>query len=421
MLPYTLIEKKQAGKTLSFEEWEFFIKGFLSGKVPAYQMSTMLMAIYFKGLEEQEVTALINIVIDSGDRVRFDNSDVFYADKHSTGGVGDKISLILAPLAAATGRVRVPMISGRALGHSGGTLDKLESIPGFKTNLTLAEFKKQTDAIGCALIGQTDNICPADREMYALRDVTATVRSIPLICVSILSKKIAEGIQGLVLDVKSGNGAFMQTEEDAAKLAEDLKKFGEAGGLKVTPIITDMNQPLGEAVGNWLEVRESIEVLQGGGPEEVRDLSIRLTEEMILLGEPKADKKVIRTELETLLKNGKAFEKFLEIVKTQGGDISVLETPDSYPKSKFVAEVTAEEEGVIKEIDTYFLGLDAIYLGAGRRQSTDTIDPKAGMLVHVRLGDRVKPGDPIITLFSDNETAINEKVKEIGERFLLRG
>jgi len=420
MLPYSLIEKKQAGKPLNFKEWDFFIRGFLSGKIPAYQMSTMLMAIYFRGLEEDEVTALINIVIDSGDRVRFDNPDIFYADKHSTGGVGDKISLILAPLAASTGRVRVPMISGRALGHSGGTLDKLESIPGFKTNLTLAEFKKQTDAIGCALIGQTDNICPADRELYALRDVTATVRSIPLICISILSKKIAEGIQGLVLDVKSGNGAFMQTEEDAEKLAKDLKKFGEAGGLKVTPVITDMNQPLGEAVGNWLEVRESIDVLQGEGPEEVRDLSIKLTEEMILLSEPDADRKSVRAELETLLDNGKAFEKFLEIVKAQGGDLSVLENPETYPKSRYVAEVTAEEGGIITEIDTYFLGLDAIYLGAGRRQSTDTIDPKAGMLVHVRLGDTVKPGDLIITLFSDNESAINEKIKEIGERFLLR-
>ncbi|MDD3807428.1 MAG: thymidine phosphorylase, partial [Candidatus Marinimicrobia bacterium] len=272
MLPYTLIEKKQAGKALTREEWEFFIFGFLSKEIPDYQMSAMLMAIYFQGLEDDEISNLIDIVIKSGKRIHFKNKDIFYADKHSTGGVGDKISLILAPLAAATGKVRVPMISGRALGHSGGTLDKLESIPGFRTNLTLEEFQKQTDKIGCALIGQTDDICPADRALYALRDVTATVRSIPLICISILSKKIAEGIQGLVLDVKSGNGAFMQKPEDAELLAKKLKYFGEANGLKVTPVITDMNQPLGQAVGNWLEVREAIDVLHGGGPQCVRDL-----------------------------------------------------------------------------------------------------------------------------------------------------
>jgi pyrimidine-nucleoside phosphorylase len=419
MLPYTLIEKKQAGKVLSYKEWKFFISGFLSGEIPSYQMSTMLMAIYFRGLEEEEVTALINIVIKSGDRIQFNNPDIFYADKHSTGGVGDKISLILAPLAAASGRIRVPMISGRALGHSGGTLDKLESIPGFRTRLTLDEFKKQTDKIGCALIGQTDNICPADRELYALRDVTATVRSIPLICISILSKKIAEGIQGLVLDVKSGNGAFMQTRKEAEALASQLKKFGEENGLKVTPVITDMNQPLGEAVGNWLEVREALDVLRGSGPKEVRDLSVRLTEEMILLAEPEAERNTIHAELEGLLDSGKALEKFLEIVKAQDGDTSVLENPDSYPKPKYAAEIAAEESGTIKEIDTYLLGLDAIHLGAGRRQSTDKIDPKAGMLVHVRLGDKVSKGDPVITLFSDNEDALKEKAKEIGNRFIL--
>jgi pyrimidine-nucleoside phosphorylase len=420
MLPYSLIEKKQAGKALTRKEWEFFISGYLSEDIPAYQMSAMLMAIYFRGLEDEEVSNLIDIVIKSGKRIHFKHKDVFYADKHSTGGVGDKISLILAPLAAASGRVRVPMISGRALGHSGGTLDKLESIPGFRTHLTLKEFQEQTDRIGCALIGQTNDICPADRELYALRDVTATVRSIPLICISILSKKIAEGIQGLVVDVKSGNGAFMQTKKDAKILASKLKHFGEAGGLKVTPVITDMNQPLGKAVGNWLEVRESLDVLHGGGPRDVRDLSIRLTEEMILLAEPNADRKAIRTELASLLDNGKAFDKFLEIVKAQEGDISVLENPDTYPKPDYVAEVTADKTGIVQSIDTYGLGLDAIDLGAGRRKSTDTIDPKAGMLVHISIGDKVSPGDPFFTLFSDNEKALKKKVKEIGERVKLR-
>ncbi len=420
MLPYTLIEKKQAGKALNRKEWEFFITGFLSEEIPAYQMSAMLMAVYFRSLEDHEVSDLIDIVIKSGKRLRFTDKKFFYADKHSTGGVGDKISLILAPLAASTGRVRIPMISGRALGHSGGTLDKLESIPGFRTNLTLKEFQKQTDEIGCALIGQTNDICPADRELYALRDVTATVRSIPLICISILSKKIAEGIQGLVLDVKSGNGAFMQTRKEAETLASQLKKFGEENGLKITPVITDMNQPLGEAVGNWLEVRESIDVLNGKGPREVRELSIRLVEEMILLAEPGAKREEINSELETLLDNGKAFEKFLEIVRAQDGDTSVLTDPDSYPKSHFVAEVTAGEGGVLESIDTYGLGLDAIDLGAGRRKNTDTIDPKAGMLIHVRLGDKISAGDPLITLFSDHEKALKKRIKEIGKRFKLK-
>ncbi len=420
MLPYSLIEKKQAGKALIRKEWDFFITGYLSEEIPAYQMSAMLMAIYFRGLEDGEVTDLIDIVIKSGKQIRFKDKNTFYADKHSTGGVGDKISLILAPLAAAAGRVRVPMISGRALGHSGGTLDKLESIPGFRTNLTLKEFQDQTDQIGCALIGQTNDICPADRELYALRDVTATVRSIPLICISILSKKIAEGIRGLVLDVKAGNGAFMQTQKEAETLAKKLKQFGEAGGLKVTPVITDMNQPLGQAVGNWLEVRESIDVLQGGGPKDVRDLSIRLTEEMILLAEPEADRVSVHAELESLIDNGKAFEKFLEIVEAQDGDISVLKDPDSYPEPAYVAEVTADEDGIVKAIDTYGLGLDAIDLGAGRRKNSDTIDPKAGMLVHVSIGDNVSSGDPVITLFSDNEKALKKKVNEIGGRIELR-
>lgn len=419
MLPYSLIEKKQVGKALTRKEWEFFITGYLSDEIPAYQMSAMLMAIYFRGLEDEEVAGLIDIVIKSGKQIRFNDKNTFYADKHSTGGVGDKISLILAPLAAATGRVRVPMISGRALGHSGGTLDKLESIPGFRTNLTLKEFQDQTDKIGCALIGQTNDICPADRELYALRDVTATVRSIPLICISILSKKIAEGIRGLVLDVKVGNGAFMQTQKEAKTLAAKLKQFGEAGGLKVTPVITDMNQPLGQAVGNWLEVRESIDVLQGGGPKDVRDLSIRLAEEMILLAEPEADRASIHAELESLIDTGKAFEKFLEIAEAQNGDISVLKDPDTYPEPAYVAEVTADEDGIVKTIDTYGLGLDAIDLGAGRRKNTDTIDPKAGMLVHVSIGDTVSSGNPVMTLFSDNEKALKKKVKEIGERIEL--
>ncbi|MEA2076909.1 MAG: thymidine phosphorylase, partial [Candidatus Marinimicrobia bacterium] len=325
MLPYTLIEKKQRGQELTKDEIKFFVDGYVNKNIPEYQMAAFLMAVYFKGMEAKEINAYIDVILNSGKRVTFNDKNIYYSDKHSTGGVGDKISLILAPLAMASGKVKVPMISGRGLGHSGGTLDKLESIPGFSTQMSLKEFQKQTDRIGCALIGQTDDLCPADKMLYALRDVTATVRSIPLICGSILSKKIAEGIKGLVLDVKTGNGAFISKYEDTKYLAEQLKYFGETYGLSVRPVISDMNQPLGNKIGNWLEVEESLDVLKGGGPRAVRELSLVLTGQMLAMADPKRSENDIREELENLLDNGAAYEAFLKIAKTQGADISFLE------------------------------------------------------------------------------------------------
>ena len=417
MLPYTLIEKKQAGKVLSKDELSFFVNGYVNHTIPDYQMSAMLMAIYFKGMVAEEINAYIDVILHSGKRVQFNNPSAYYADKHSTGGVGDKVSLILAPLAMASGKVKVPMISGRGLGHSGGTLDKLESIPGFSTQMSLKEFEKKTDKIGCALIGQTDDLCPADKVLYALRDVTATVRSIPLICGSILSKKIAEGIQGLVLDVKTGNGAFISDYNETLELAKNLKYFGEAYGLSVRPVISDMSQPLGNKIGNWLEVEESLDVLKGGGPADVRELSIVLTSQMLAMANPKTSMQAIRKELETLLDNGKAYDAFLKIAEVQGGDISYLENPSKYENSKYIIPVKSPSRGTISAINTYQLGLDAIALGAGRRAITDKIDPKAGLTVHKHIGQSVEVGETIITLQSDKKEAAEQLSKDLAKRF----
>lgn len=417
MLPYTLIEKKQNGKSLNKDEIKFLVDGYVKESIPDYQMAAFLMAVYFKGMDADEINAYIDVILNSGRRVQFKDTNTYYADKHSTGGVGDKISLILAPLAMASGKVKVPMISGRGLGHSGGTLDKLESIPGFSTQMSLEDFQKQTDKIGCALIGQTADLCPADKMLYALRDVTATVRSIPLICGSILSKKIAEGIKGLVLDVKTGNGAFINKYEETRHLAEQLKYFGEAYGLSVRPVISDMNQPLGDKVGNWLEVEESLDVLKGGGPEAVRELSLVLTGQMLAMADPKRTEDDIRKELGTLLDNGAAYEAFLKIAETQGADVKYLENPSLYDKSEYVIEVKSSRKGTISTIDTYQLGLDAIELGAGRKAITDVIDPKAGLVVHKHLGDSVEKGDVLITLHTDKKSAADTLGNEIEDRF----
>ncbi len=421
MIPYTLIEKKQAGKELTKDEISFFVNGYVNKSIPDYQMAALLMAVYFKGMNSNEINGYIDVILNSGRRVQFEDKNTFYADKHSTGGVGDKISLILAPLAMASGKVKVPMISGRGLGHSGGTLDKLESIPGFSTQMTLEAFRKQTDKIGCALIGQTGDLCPADKVLYALRDVTATVRSIPLICGSILSKKIAEGIQGLVLDVKTGNGAFIPEYEQTKHLAQQLKYFGEAYGLSVRPVISDMNEPLGDKIGNWLEVEESLDVLKGGGPSKVRELSIVLTAQMIAMTEPKRNIEDITKELETLLDNGKAFEAFLKIAEIQGADISYLENPSKYDKSSHVITVKASHGGTIASINNYQLGLDAITLGAGRKALTDMIDPKAGLIVHKHIGENIEKNEALITLKSDKKKEIEELANSIEKRFSISG
>lgn len=400
-----LIRKKRNGKPLTGSEIQFLIFAYLKNKIPDYQFSAFLMAVYFRGMNDEEQSALTNAMINSGIVVNLKSIKGVKVDKHSTGGVGDKTSLIIAPIAAAAG-VKVPMISGRGLGHSGGTLDKLESIPGFRTDLSLNEYKNVLKKCGAVLIGQTKEIAPADKLIYALRDVTATVESIPLITGSIMSKKIAEGIDGLVLDVKTGSGAFMSEEKDALKLADSLIRTAKSFNKKVIAFITDMNQPLGNYIGNWFEVYESIKVLQGDNVPDLLELSVNLAGAMIFLGK-KANSinegKEISLEL---IKNGKAFDKFIEIVKLQNGDTKYLFNPEKYPKSKFSCKVLAPQKGFLASINNYEIGMAALELGAGRKTKEDKIDPKAGIIFYPKIGSQVKKEDVIAEIFSDNKTKL---------------
>lgn len=392
-----IIQKKRDGKTLTESEINFFLRAYLHGEVADYQMSALLMAVYFQGMSFDETVALTRIMRDSGEVVDWSHLTGAKVDKHSTGGVGDKISLILAPLVAAAG-VYVPMISGRSLGHTGGTLDKLESIPGFKTRLSLPRFKKLAEEVGTCLIGQTEAICPADRRIYSLRDATATVQSIPLICGSILSKKLAEGIDALVLDVKVGNGAIFKDNATAEELATHLIQTATAFNLNTVALLTDMSQPLGAAVGNWVEVCEAIEVLKGNGPEDTRKVTLALGALMLQLAGKTKDLQAGVAELRPLLDNGTAWQKFLEIVKAQEGDVSFVESPEKYPAPKYRHEVKAEAEGYVNSINAREIGRLCMLLGAGRKTVEDQVDYTAGMLVHKKVGDRVHRGESLITL-----------------------
>ncbi|MCL6494327.1 MAG: thymidine phosphorylase, partial [Ignavibacterium sp.] len=408
-----IIRKKRNKKSLTKEEIDFLISGYTKGKIPDYQFSAFLMAAFINGMNKDETASLTNAMLYSGKIVDLSSIKGVKVDKHSTGGVGDKTSLIIAPIAVAAG-VYVPMISGRGLGHTGGTLDKLESIPGFKTDLTLNQYKKVLKKTNAVLIGQTKEIAPADKLIYALRDVTATVESIPLITGSIMSKKLAEGIDALVLDVKTGNGAFMKEMKDAEQLAHSLYDTAKAFGKKCIAFITDMNQPLGNYVGNWLEVYESIQVLRDGRKNDLTELSLILSGAMIFLGN-KA--KTLEEGIEkaiTILNSGKAFDKFLEIVKAQGGDISYLKNPEKYPKSKYHKKIKLMNEGYLSFVDTYEVGMAAIDLGAGRLKKEDKIDPKAGIIFNFKIGDKFNRDDVIAELFSDS----NEKIKLAEKRIL---
>jgi pyrimidine-nucleoside phosphorylase len=400
-----LIRKKRNGLPLSKSEIQFLINSYLKKKIPDYQLSAFLMAVYFRGMNETEQSALVDVMINSGKIVDLKKINGVKVDKHSTGGVGDKTSLIIAPIAAAAG-VKVPMISGRGLGHSGGTLDKLESIPGFRTDLNLSEFKNVLKKCGAVLIGQTKEIAPADKLIYALRDVTATVESIPLITGSIMSKKIAEGIDGIVLDVKTGNGAFMSDEKDAVKLADALIRTAKSFDKKVIAFITDMNQPLGNYIGNWFEIYESIKVLQGEIVEDLLELSLNLAGAMLYLGN-KADSIEEGKEISLeLIKNGKAFEKFIEIVKYQHGNLKFIYNPDQYPKSKFSEKILSPKTGYLSSINNYEIGMAALELGAGRRTKDDKIDSKAGIIFYPKIGNQIGKGDVTAEVFSDHKTKI---------------
>jgi pyrimidine-nucleoside phosphorylase len=409
-----LIRKKRDGKSLNEDEIKQLVFGFTIGNIPNYQFSSFLMAAFLNGLDKRETAYLTKAMLYSGIVVNLDSIKGEKIDKHSTGGVGDKTSLILAPIVAAAGII-VPMISGRGLGHTGGTLDKLESITGFRTNITLKEYKNILKKCGAVLAGQTKEIAPADKLIYALRDVTGTVESISLISASIMSKKLAEGIDGLVLDVKTGSGAFMKKYKDSLALAESLTQTAKAFKKKVITFITDMSQPLGNYIGNWFEVYECIKILQGEESNgSLAELSLTLSGAMIFLG-GKASSIQEGIEIsKELIENGKAFNKFLEIVKFQGGDVEIIKHPDKYPKSIIHEYVIAGKTGYLQAIDNFEIGMASLELGAGRMTIEDKIDPKAGIIFNPKIGDKIKKGAVMAEIFTDKK----EKVDLVKQKIL---
>ena len=400
-----IILKKRDNRTHTREELDFMVAGATTGSVPDYQVSAWLMAVLLRGMSADETAMLTDAMVRSGERVDLSSIPGVKVDKHSTGGVGDKTSLILAPLAAACG-LAVPMMSGRALGHTGGTLDKLESIPGFRTGLTLDEFKRELAEIGCSLIGQTGQIAPADKKLYALRDVTGTVESIPLISSSIMSKKIAEGIDALVLDVKAGRGAFMKSVADARRLAESLVSIGTKAGLKTEAAITAMDVPLGRNVGNALEVIESIETLKGRGPQDLEWLSVRLAARMLVLGGLASSTDEGERRVREAIASGAGVEKFRKVIEFQGGDPRVIDDYTVLGSAPRHHVVTAKRSGFLDTLDAEMVGRATMVLGAGRETVADAIDPTVGAVLQAAPGDQLRAGDPILTLHYRDETKL---------------
>ncbi|HLJ23959.1 MAG TPA: thymidine phosphorylase [Candidatus Acidoferrales bacterium] len=402
-----LIRRKRDSGELAPAEIQQFIVAYTRGDIPDYQMSAWLMAVVLRGMSRPEIAALTEAMLHSGRVLDFSDLVGCKVDKHSTGGVGDKTSLVIAPIVAAGG-LKVPMISGRGLGHSGGTLDKLESIPGFNVNLTLTEFRRVLATCGCALIGQTAEIAPADKKIYALRDVTGTVESPALICASIMSKKLAEGIDALVLDVKTGSGAFMKSLEDAAGLAELLVETGKRMGKKVVALLTDMNQPLGRKAGNAMEVAESIDVLAGAGPADLRELCLELAAWMFFLGERVKTLDEGKKLSADLIASGLAREKFREIVGLQGGDVGVIDDPHRLAHAQQTRDVISGARGYVSSIACEQLGVAGVVLGGGREKKEDTIDPAVGLEFHKRIGDSVERGEPLCTLHYNSDARLAE-------------
>jgi pyrimidine-nucleoside phosphorylase len=397
MRPLDLIRKKRDGGELSSDEIGFLVRAYTDDEIPDYQMAAWLMAVLIRGMNGPELGALTGAMLHSGEVLDLSDLPGPKIDKHSTGGVGDKTSLIIAPVVAAAG-VTVPMISGRGLGHTGGTLDKLQSIPGFNINLSLSEFRRVLRACGCGLIGQTAEIAPADKKLYALRDVTATVESPNLICASIMSKKLAEGIDGLVLDVKTGSGAFMKTEKDSVHLAELMVETGERMGKKMVALITDMDQPLGLKVGNALEVEECIEVMNGDGPADLRAISVELAAWMLYLAGRTRSVDTGRQLADQLIRDRSALKKFREIVVEQGGDPGALDDPRRLPQARHRMPVLSSATGFVEAIQCEQVGIASLVLGGGREKKEDTIDPAVGLVLHKKVGDAVQKGEPLCTL-----------------------
>ena len=402
-----LIRRKRDGGELSRAEIEFVVSGYTRGDFPDYQMSAWLMAVLIRGMTGAELAALTEAMLHSGQVLDLSDLPGRKADKHSTGGVGDKTSLVLAPLVAAAG-VPVPMISGRGLGHTGGTLDKLEAIPGFNVNLSLEEFRRVLATCGCAMIGQTAEIAPADKKIYALRDVTGTVESPYLICASIMSKKLAEGIDALVLDVKTGSGAFMKKEEDAVYLAELMVETGKRMGKRMVALITDMDQPLGCAVGNALEVEECIEVLRGQGPADLRELCLELAAWMFSLAGRTTTLEAGRALATELLDNRAALERFRELILLQGGDAGVVDDPSRLPRARAKLPVLSPASGFVASIQCEQVGIASLVLGGGREKKEDSVDPAVGVVVHKKLGDSVRAGEPLCTVHYNADARLNE-------------
>jgi pyrimidine-nucleoside phosphorylase/thymidine phosphorylase len=423
MLVTDIIRKKRDGEELQRAEIEFIVNGYTRDEIPDYQISAWLMAVLLRGMSRAELAALTESMLNSGQVLDFSELPAAKVDKHSTGGVGDKTSLILAPIVAAGG-VYVPMISGRGLGHTGGTLDKLESIPGFNVNLSTADFRRVLSQCHAGLIGQTKEIAPADKKLYALRDVTGTVESPYLICASIMSKKLAEGIDALVLDVKTGSGAFMKSEKDAAFLAELMVETGQRLGKRITALITNMDQPLGRAVGNALEVGECIEILNGKGPgskqsNDLRELSLILSAWMFLLGKRVRTVDEGRELAEQMISSGKALAKFREIIQLQGGNAAVLDDPSLLPQAQHKAEIKSQTSGYVSAIMSEQIGIAGVLLGGGRAKKEDAVDPAVGMMVHKKIGDCVSVGDTLCTVHYNSSERFSKAAPLIEKSYTI--
>ncbi|WP_053031854.1 pyrimidine-nucleoside phosphorylase [Staphylococcus haemolyticus] len=408
-----IIEKKRDGKSLSKEEIEFFIKGYTNGDIPDYQASSLAMAIFFQDMNDEERAALTMAMVNSGDVIDLSKINGIKVDKHSTGGVGDTTTLVLAPLVAAVG-VPVAKMSGRGLGHTGGTIDKLESIKGFHVEISEEDFIKLVNENQVAVIGQSGNLTPADKKLYALRDVTGTVNSIPLIASSIMSKKIAAGADAIVLDVKTGNGAFMKTLEDAEALAHAMVSIGNNVGRNTMAIISDMSQPLGRAIGNALELKEAIDTLNGKGPEDLTELVLTLGSQMVVLANRANTLEEARQLLNEAIENGSALEKFKTFLENQGGDASVVDAPELLPTATYQIEYKAQSSGVVSELIANEIGVASIMLGAGRQTKEDEIDLSVGIVLNKKVGDVVKEGESLLTIHSNREN-VDDVIKKLDE------
>jgi pyrimidine-nucleoside phosphorylase/thymidine phosphorylase len=415
-----LILRKRAGDELGVEEIQFLVNGYTTGQIPDYQMSAFLMATYFSGMTDRELSAMTECMMQSGEVVTLSEIPGVKVDKHSTGGVGDKTSLICAPIAAAAGVV-VPMVSGRGLGHTGGTLDKLESIPGFRTDLTLDQFRAQLASLGLCFIGQTEEIAPADKRLYALRDVTGTVESIPLIASSIMSKKMAEGVDALVLDVKVGNGAFMKKQVDARRLAQAMVGIGRRLDKRVQALITDMNQPLGYAIGNALEIMEVSQTLQKAGPADLTRLSLELAARMIFLAKVVPTLDEARKLAEDKLMDGSAFAKFRAVVEAQGGNSQALDRFELLPNATGMREILSPRAGYISAIMAEEMGRASAMMGAGRASKEDSIDPAVGIILEVKVGEKVDAGAVLCRLYYTAEDNLEEAAELVEDAFRISG